>query len=432
MRTPTPIGGEEAGGDRLVRLRADDDRRRVAGARVGERARLRIVHGQQHGGEVAAQVLVDHAAGDLQGHARLEARLEVGAQRVAHEGGAGQRAAAVAGHVAEDEADAAAGQRKHVVEVAARAGAVGRPVGHRGAQRADLVGHRREQRGLEQADLLEQLAALPVEAAVAKHGHQRGEAEQRGEHAGHREGTLERHGHLVHELRHRADDRRAGLGLLGLVRTSAPVGRVGAAVAAALRPADLLEGRSGRRRSGLELRLGAAHAGDRAGAGQRALALDGAPEADAVLSGPHGAVAAERLCGRRVLRDGRGVGRARVVGRGGVGAAAGVAGRGGLRVRGVALAATGRRRRVAAVALAATVVVAGRRSGVGRRSRGGRGRRGLGDYRIGRVGLVGATLAPAISVAVAVAVPGAVPVAGRRGRRRRQLGGCACGCGWAF
>ena len=139
VRTPTPIGGEERRGNGLVRLRSDHDRRRVPGGRVRQRTRFRVVHGEQNGGEVSAQVVVDHAAGHLERHARLEAGLEVGAQRVAHEGGAGERAAAVAGHVAEDEADAAARQRQHVVEVAARAGAVGRPVGHRRAQRADLV-----------------------------------------------------------------------------------------------------------------------------------------------------------------------------------------------------------------------------------------------------------------------------------------------------
>jgi hypothetical protein len=146
--------------------------------RVRQRARFRIVHGQEHSREVSAQVLVDHPAGHLERHARLEPCLEVGAQRVAHEGRAGERASAVAGHVAEDEADAAAREREHVVEVAARAGAVGGPVGDRGEQCADLVGHRRKQRGLEQADLLEQLLALAREPAGAHRGQQVADAEQ--------------------------------------------------------------------------------------------------------------------------------------------------------------------------------------------------------------------------------------------------------------
>ena len=185
--------------DRLVRLRADDDRRRVAGAGVGERARVGVVHREQDGGEVAAQVVVDHAAGDLQRDARLEARLEVGAQRVAHEGGAGERAAAVAGHVAEDEADASARQREHVVEVAAGAGAVGGPVGHRGEQRADLVGHRREQRGLEQADLLEQLAPLARQSPRAQRRQQVADAEHDRQRRQRGERGLELVGHDLHQ-----------------------------------------------------------------------------------------------------------------------------------------------------------------------------------------------------------------------------------------
>ncbi len=126
VRSPMPIGGDELAVTGSCGCGPDHDRRGVAGGGVGERAGLRIVHHQQHGGEVPAEVLVDHAAGHLQGHPRLESGLEVGTERVAHEGGAGERAAAMAGHVAEDEAHAAAGERQRVVEVAAGAGAVGR------------------------------------------------------------------------------------------------------------------------------------------------------------------------------------------------------------------------------------------------------------------------------------------------------------------
>ena len=125
------------------------------------------MHGQHDGREVAGQMLVDHAAGHLQRDPRLEAGLEVGAQRVAHERGAGERLAAVARNVAEDERGAPAGQRERVVEVTAGAGTVRGPVGHRGADGAHGCGHRREQRGLEQADLLEQVAALARQPPAA-------------------------------------------------------------------------------------------------------------------------------------------------------------------------------------------------------------------------------------------------------------------------
>ena len=170
--------GRGARGDGLVRLGSDHDRRRVSRGRVGQRAGLGVVHGEKDRGEVSAQVVVDHAARDLERDARLEPGLQVGAQRVAHEGCAGERAAAVAGHVAEDESDAAAGERQHVIEVSARSGSIGRPVGDRRAQGADPVGHRRQQGVLEQADLLEQFAALACQAARAHRGKQVAEAEQ--------------------------------------------------------------------------------------------------------------------------------------------------------------------------------------------------------------------------------------------------------------
>jgi hypothetical protein len=136
------------------------------------------VHGEENSGEVAAQVDDDHPAGHLKGHTRLEARLEVGAQRVAHERRARECAAAVAGDVAEDEAHAATRQGQHVVEVPARPGSVRRPVGDRRAQRAHLLGHRRQQGALQQADLLEQLAALLAES-LGSHGSQQvADAEQ--------------------------------------------------------------------------------------------------------------------------------------------------------------------------------------------------------------------------------------------------------------
>ena len=177
---PDPDADRRGGsrGHGVMGLRAYDDRCRVPGARIRQRARLRIVHGQKHGCEVTTQVLVDHAPGHLQRHPRLETGLEVGAQRVAHEGGAGERAAPVAGHVAENEANSPARQREHVVEVSARARSVGRAVGHRGLQRAHALGHRWQQGGLKQSDLLQELAALALQAAVAEGREEVGEPEQ--------------------------------------------------------------------------------------------------------------------------------------------------------------------------------------------------------------------------------------------------------------
>ena len=164
------------------------------------------MHGQEHGCEVPTQVLVDHTPCNLQRHARLETRLEVGAQGVAHEGGAGEGAASVAGHVAEDESDSPARQREHVVEVTASARAAGRAVGHRGPQRAHALGHRGKQRGLEQADLLEELAALALEAAVAERREQVGEREQDRDRGESGEGDLDGVGHELEERGDAAED----------------------------------------------------------------------------------------------------------------------------------------------------------------------------------------------------------------------------------
>ncbi len=109
------------------------------------------------------QVVVERLAREADGEARLEAGLEVGAQRVAQQRGTGEGVAAVAGNVAEHEADVAVLELEDVVEVAAGARAVGRAVGHGRRERADPLGHLGQQRGLEQADLLGELAALAAE-----------------------------------------------------------------------------------------------------------------------------------------------------------------------------------------------------------------------------------------------------------------------------
>ena len=122
----------------------------------------RVVHRDHDGREVAAEIVVERAAGDLERAARLEPGVEVGAQRVAHQRGASEGAAAVAGDVADDDRDALVVEEEGVVEVAAGGRAVGRAVGDRGLKIAELLRDLREQRLLQQADVLEQLLALAV------------------------------------------------------------------------------------------------------------------------------------------------------------------------------------------------------------------------------------------------------------------------------
>ena len=110
-------GGEH----RLVPAGANHDRRGMAGARIGERAAARIVHRQHHRWRSPRPGARRSPGRPPAARRAARARLEVGAQRVAHEGGAGERGAAVAGHVAEDERGAPAGKGHGVVEVPARA-----------------------------------------------------------------------------------------------------------------------------------------------------------------------------------------------------------------------------------------------------------------------------------------------------------------------
>ena len=247
-----PDGRRGADCDGLVRLRTDHDRRGVPGRRVRERARLRVVHRQEDGCEVPTEVLVDHPASHLKRDTRLEAGLQIRAQRVAHERGAGQGAAAVAGHVAEDEADTAAAERQHVVEVSAGARTVSRAVGDRGAQRADPLRHGRQQGALQQPDLGEQLAALARQRAVANRGKQIAEAEQDGERAQRGERDLEPVRDHLDRIGEDTRDERLGR-RLGYVRArgAAPALRRGAAVRASLGAADLLEAARAGRRGGV-------------------------------------------------------------------------------------------------------------------------------------------------------------------------------------
>jgi hypothetical protein len=103
--------------------------------------------------------------------------------REAHERGLGQGLATVAGDVAEQQANAAVGQRERIVEVAAGGRAVGRAVGHRGLQRPEAQRHSGQQRGLEQADVLHEPPALAAQAARAGGGDERVGAQQHDERA---------------------------------------------------------------------------------------------------------------------------------------------------------------------------------------------------------------------------------------------------------
>ena len=202
------------------------------------------MHRHDDRGEVAVELSAHGALGDLKREPRLEPGLEVGAQRVAHEGGVGERGAAVAGHVAEDEGGAATGQGERVVEVAAGAGAVGWAVRDRRAHGADLLGHRRQQRGLEQADLLHQLTALAGEAPSTERREEVATAEEDGQRGQQSERGLEGLGHDLDDLAHRAG--HAGVVVPGVGSGRAPVVALGTVVAGVGRG----RGRIGRRQHG--------------------------------------------------------------------------------------------------------------------------------------------------------------------------------------
>ena len=149
-----------------------------------------IVDGGDDRREVVRQAAVERAPGDRERLARGQPRLEVRAHREAHERRLGERLAAVAGDVAEQQPDAPVGQRERVVEVTAGGGAVGGAVGDRRQQRAEARGHGGQQRRLQQADVLHQALALALEAARAGGRDDRVDAEREDEQAEHRERVL--------------------------------------------------------------------------------------------------------------------------------------------------------------------------------------------------------------------------------------------------
>ncbi len=123
---PTPSGGEEqtvsGSSGSHVRIASQHDRRGMPGARVDEAALARVVGGGDDRREGLAELALEHRSGRLHGTPRRESRLEVGAQREAHERGVRERLAAVPGDVADDHRELAVLEREHVVEVPARAG----------------------------------------------------------------------------------------------------------------------------------------------------------------------------------------------------------------------------------------------------------------------------------------------------------------------
>jgi hypothetical protein len=86
-RHPDADRGRGAGGHRREcrAVGAQHDRRGVSRARVDENAGARVVGGGDDGHEEAAELALQHRARRLNGSARRQPGLEVGAQREAHE-----------------------------------------------------------------------------------------------------------------------------------------------------------------------------------------------------------------------------------------------------------------------------------------------------------------------------------------------------------
>src|SRR3954471_17540288 len=139
--------------ERLMGSGPGDDRRRVPGARVGERARRRIVYSGDDGRELLAIVLVDDVASQLERGPRAEAGLEVGPDHMAREGGRPKRLATVPGDVAAEEADAVVVEGEDVIEVATGGESLSGTVGDGHSQRTHVLRDNREERGLERADV---------------------------------------------------------------------------------------------------------------------------------------------------------------------------------------------------------------------------------------------------------------------------------------
>ena len=123
----------------------------------------------------------EHVGRDVQGGARRQTRLEIGAHVVANERRERDDVAAVAGDVADEDGGAAAGQLEGVVEVSPRREARRGPVRRGHPRAADPAGQHRQQRGLQHADVGEQRAALALEAAAAHRLHGHGGTEQQPE-----------------------------------------------------------------------------------------------------------------------------------------------------------------------------------------------------------------------------------------------------------
>ena len=172
----------------------------MTGAGVDQHALARVIGGGHDGRERAPELALEHGSGRLQGAARRQAGLEVGAQREAHERRVGQRLAPVPGDVADDHRQPAVLEREHVVEVAARPRAVCRPVGRGGADRTEPAGGNGQQRSLQQTDVLEQLRTLALQPPRA----QRDQRERSPEREREREQHADEHPHRQRGRRRRS------------------------------------------------------------------------------------------------------------------------------------------------------------------------------------------------------------------------------------
>ena len=188
----------------------------MPGARVHQRALLGLVGRDHDRREGLAELALQHVPGGLHRPARRQARLEIGAQREAHERRVWQRLATVPGDVAEEDRDATVLEREHVIEVSARTGACRRTVGRRGGHRADSSRQHRQQRGLQQTHVLEQLLALALQSPRARRRQTRAQPHRRRERQQQADEHPHGHRHHRHDLRDRSRQRRGARGRAAL------------------------------------------------------------------------------------------------------------------------------------------------------------------------------------------------------------------------
>ena len=167
--------GRRAHRHRLVRLRAqrrtEQHRRRVARQRVRERAGVFVIDAEGDRGVALASAVNEHAACERQCHARLEARLQVGAQRVARERRVRERFVPMPSDVSEHDRHLARPRHEEVVEVSTRRRALGGTVCDRDCEAAEPSGDLRHERRLHGTEVAQQADTLALELARAPRRH---------------------------------------------------------------------------------------------------------------------------------------------------------------------------------------------------------------------------------------------------------------------